>query len=115
MLTAPLPVFSVLGNSSPGPIRSHLEITKDREIFTRDPLAVSFARYQSQIQTNWSKQDMIMCKTISVFPDDHVLLTPIRMHLRLVTRKRDSQGMFRRAWIWKNFFAVRSSKSTFLR
>ena len=35
MLTAPLPVFSILGNSSPGPTRTQLEIRKDREISTR--------------------------------------------------------------------------------
>ena len=32
----PLPVFSILRNSSPGPTRTQLEIRKDREISTRD-------------------------------------------------------------------------------
>ena len=36
VLTAPLPVSSILGNSSPGPTRTQLEIRKDREISTRD-------------------------------------------------------------------------------
>ena len=36
VLTAPLPVFSILGNSSSGPTRTQLEIRKDREISTRD-------------------------------------------------------------------------------
>ena len=35
VLTAPLPVFSILGNSSLGPTRTQLEIRKDREISTR--------------------------------------------------------------------------------
>ena len=35
VLTAFLPVFFILGNSSPGPTRIQLEIRKDREIFTR--------------------------------------------------------------------------------
>ena len=34
VLTAPLPVFSILGNYSPGLTRSQLEIRKDREIST---------------------------------------------------------------------------------
>ena len=40
---------------------------------------------------------MMMWKTIVVCPHHHVLLTPICLHLPLVTRKRDSQRMFRRA------------------
>ena len=36
VLTVPLPVFSMLGNSSPGPTRTQLEIRKDREISTRE-------------------------------------------------------------------------------
>ena len=36
MLTVPLPVFSILGISSPGPTRTQLEIRKDREISTLD-------------------------------------------------------------------------------
>ena len=32
--TAPLSVFSILGNSSSGPTRTQLEIRKDREIST---------------------------------------------------------------------------------
>ena len=35
VITAPLPVFSILGNFSPGPTRTRLEIRKDREISTR--------------------------------------------------------------------------------
>ena len=36
VLTVPLSVFSILGNSSPGPTRTKLEIRKDREISTRE-------------------------------------------------------------------------------
>ena len=35
VLIVPLPVFSMLGNSNPGPTRTQLEIRKDREISTR--------------------------------------------------------------------------------
>ena len=36
MLTVPLPISSILGNSSPGPTRTQLEMRKDREISTRN-------------------------------------------------------------------------------
>ena len=35
VLKAPLPAFSIIGNSSPGPTRTQLEIRKDRKISTR--------------------------------------------------------------------------------
>ena len=41
VLTVPLPVFSMLGNSSPGPARTQLELRKDREISTRDTVHIT--------------------------------------------------------------------------
>ena len=38
VLTAPLPVFSILVNTSPSPTRTQLEIRKDREISKRVPV-----------------------------------------------------------------------------
>ena len=90
VLTVPLPVFSILGNSSPSPTRTQLEIRKDRKISTWGiGLFVSYFRrfkaFFKPLKKNYFLKILQWCYPLTSIV--HIIWTVLRVYAQNFTSR----------------------------